>query len=98
MLPSVFLTLLLAPLALGLPSFLSPRQAPKKPKPCTPLSPLPTEAETKVRFDKFAYEFLTTKNITAAFEFINQGYIVCSLHHISLPLILISMPPQPICI
>ncbi|KAH8598882.1 hypothetical protein B0O99DRAFT_591492 [Bisporella sp. PMI_857] len=51
------------------------KRAPAKPKPCQPITPAPNATETKARFDKFAYEFLVTKNITAAFEYINQGYI-----------------------
>ena len=58
---------------------ISARQSPTKPKPCQPISPAPTANETSARHEKFAHEFLVTKNITAAFEFINQGYIVSTL-------------------
>lgn len=83
---TLFLTVLLAPFnILAAPAplenamIISERQAPVKPKPCEPIVPAPTEEETKVRFDKFANEFLVKKNITAAFEFISQGYIVCQV-------------------
>ena len=68
---------LAAPAPIENAAILSTRQAPTKPKPCQPISPPPTANETNARHDKFAHEFLVTKNITAAFEFINQGYIVC---------------------
>jgi hypothetical protein len=62
---------------------LSDRQAPKAPPPCQPLSPAPTEDETRARFDKFANAFLVTKNITEAFTYISAGYIVCLCFSIS---------------
>jgi len=71
--------ILVTPAPLGDTAIISARQNPTKPKPCEPMSPPPTANETSARHEKFAYEFLVTKNITAAFEFINQGYIVCVL-------------------
>lgn len=50
--------------------------APVKPKPCQPISPAPSVNETRARFDDFADKFIVKKNITGAFEYINQGYIV----------------------
>jgi hypothetical protein len=47
-----------------------------EPPPCQPMSPPPDEAATKARFDQFAHAFLVTKNITVAFTYISQGYIV----------------------
>lgn len=46
------------------------------PPPCRPISPPPDEAATKARFDQFAHAFLVTKNITEAFTYISEGYIV----------------------
>lgn len=46
------------------------------PPPCQPMSPPPDEAATKARFDQFAHAFLVTKNITEAFTYISEGYIV----------------------
>ncbi|KAF2257602.1 hypothetical protein CC78DRAFT_538407 [Lojkania enalia] len=48
---------------------------PTKPMPCQPMSPEPTEEELKARADAFAKAFIYDKNITKAFEYINQGYI-----------------------
>lgn len=50
---------------------------PAKPKPCVS-NATTTEEESKARFDKFADAFICKKNITAAFEFIRQDYIVCT--------------------
>lgn len=90
--PAVLLTALLAPLTiLAAPApvdnaaMISGRQV-VKPKPCEPMDPLPTEEETKARFDIFADAFIVKKNITAAFEFINKGYIVCYIAISSTPL------------
>lgn len=58
---------------------LSERQARNAPPPCERADPEPTEEETKGRFDKFANAFIVTKNITEAFEYIAEDYIV-SLH------------------
>ena len=89
--PTIILTALVAPFAiLAAPAPLEhtanidARQSPTKPKPCQPMSPPPTANETSARHDKFAHEFLVTKNITAAFEFINQGYIVCVFPNLQL--------------
>jgi hypothetical protein len=62
-------------IALGHPSSISAR-APAKPRPCTPINPAPSEEQTRVRFNDFANAFIVTKNITHAFEYISQGYIV----------------------
>ncbi|KAL3418789.1 hypothetical protein PVAG01_09010 [Phlyctema vagabunda] len=66
---------LAVPLPFKNTTFISGRQAPVKPKPCQPISPTPTEAETNARFDRFADAFLVKKNVTAAFEYISQNYI-----------------------
>ena len=86
--PTILLTLLAAPLTILASPFpplpysdlnlLAPRQTVKKPKPCEPIVPAPNETETQARFDVFADAFIVKKNITAAFEFISQGYIVRS--------------------
>jgi hypothetical protein len=75
------LSLLLTTIALPLVALAAPRlearQAVVKPKPCVrQLSPAPTEEETKLRHDAFAQAFIYKRNITAAFEFIAQDYIV----------------------
>ncbi|KAJ0107251.1 hypothetical protein J7T55_007621 [Diaporthe amygdali] len=54
---------------------LAARQSVVTPPPCKAISPPPTAAETEERFNKFANEFLVTKNLTAAFEFISSTYI-----------------------
>lgn len=58
---------------------LSERQARNAPPPCERADPEPTEEETKERFDKFANAFIVTKNITEAFEYIAEDYIVSLL-------------------
>jgi hypothetical protein len=56
---------------------LETRQQVVKPKACVrQLNPEPTPEETKLRHDKFAQAFIYQRNITAAFEFISQDYIV----------------------
>ncbi|KAF2729253.1 hypothetical protein EJ04DRAFT_447611 [Polyplosphaeria fusca] len=82
---TALISAVLVPLVLAAPtnydiearhSGIADRQArPAKPKPCEPMSPAPTEEETKARFDQFAKAFIYDKNITRAFEFINKGYI-----------------------
>ncbi|KAK3943594.1 hypothetical protein QBC46DRAFT_351469 [Diplogelasinospora grovesii] len=44
------------------------------PPPCQPMTPAPTEDETKARFEKFAHAFLETKNLTEAFSYISSTY------------------------
>ena len=56
---------------------LETRQQVVKPKACVrQLNPEPTPEETKLLHDKFAQAFIYKRNITAAFEFISQDYIV----------------------
>lgn len=62
-------------------SIASRQQRPVKPQPCEPIVPAPTEEQTAARHALFADAFIYKKNITAAFEFINKGYIV--RHHAS---------------
>lgn len=62
------------------------RQSPIKPQPCRALSPSPTKHETKKRFHCFANAFLLNKNLTEAFSFITNDYIVRSKDLISLTL------------
>lgn len=64
-------------------SSLDTRQArPAKPPPCV-RNPATSANETKARFDKFAQAFIYKKNITEAFSYIAQDYIV--LLPLSLP-------------
>ncbi len=49
---------------------------PARPPPCQPSSPGPSEEETKARFDRFADAFIVKKNITEAFLYISDSYIV----------------------
>ncbi|KAJ4397527.1 hypothetical protein N0V93_001758 [Gnomoniopsis smithogilvyi] len=51
------------------------RQSVVTPAPCEAINPPPSAAETEQRFNTFANEFLVTKNLTAAFEFISSTYI-----------------------
>lgn len=101
---SIVLSMLLAPLcAVAAPTSidarelsLSARQSPAKPKPCEPIVPTPTEEETEARHDKFAQAFIYKKNITEAFEYISQGYIVGLIGHgISSETLIIILEPQP---
>ncbi|RDL35903.1 Uncharacterized protein BP5553_06515 [Venustampulla echinocandica] len=69
------LTILAAPAPVENAAIISARQGAVKPKPCQPITPAPTEEETEARFDKFADAFIVKKNITGAFEYINQAYI-----------------------
>jgi hypothetical protein len=77
---SPLLFALLAPLAAvasPVSSFaLIGRANPVKPKPCAALDPAPDANQTAVRFNDFANAFIVTKNITHAFEYIAQNYIV----------------------
>lgn len=66
---------------------------PAKPKPCVRITPDPTPQVYKERFTNFADAFIVKKNISAAFEFIAQDYIV--RHHLLTPLSLSSPPPVP---
>lgn len=82
-------TLLAAPLAAvaiptnnaaiaGVPTgLLSSRQA-GGPPPCVRMDPAPTQEETEARFEAFVEAFVgSSKNITKAFEYITEDYIVC---------------------
>ena len=53
------------------------RQAPPRPPPCQRADPPPTEEETSARFDKFVDAFVVNKNISEAFTYIAEDYIVC---------------------
>ena|ERR1700742_2813885 len=65
---------------LGAFGSLQPRQRLPAPPPCKRMSPAPSEAETKARFDKFVQAFVgPKKNISEAFTYIAADYIV-SLH------------------
>lgn len=57
-------------------SLIARQQRPAKPKPCVRIVPDPSKEEYKTRFDQFADAFIVKKNITRAFEFIAQDYIV----------------------
>lgn len=71
------LTTLLLPTSLLAAPLVAPRQGrPPKPKPCVRMSPPPDANATKARFDTFADAFIYKKNISKAFEFIAQDYIV----------------------
>ncbi|TAQ89051.1 hypothetical protein B7494_g2620 [Chlorociboria aeruginascens] len=81
---TLLLTVLLTPFAtLAAPpsapfknvTMISKRQAPTKPQPCQPISPEPTYNQTEARFNDFANQFIVLKNITAAFAYIEEGYI-----------------------
>lgn len=52
------------------------RQTLVAPPPCVPISPSPSEFETRHRFSCFAHAFLVTKNLTEAFQYISEGYVV----------------------
>ena len=84
---AIVATALLAPMGvLAYPveaeaSSLMERQAPAKPKPCVSVANV-TEAEQEERHAKFADAFIYKKNITAAFEFIREDYIVRSHLHL----------------
>ncbi|KAI1207507.1 uncharacterized protein F4807DRAFT_434806 [Annulohypoxylon truncatum] len=45
------------------------------PAPCAFLNPLPSEEETRRRFDKFADAFMVKHNLTEAFEYVSSIYI-----------------------
>jgi hypothetical protein len=51
-----------------------PGQAP--PPPCTPISPPPSESQTKDRFNQFANALLVKKDLNAAFRFVSANYVV----------------------
>lgn len=52
------------------------RQTIVAPPPCVPIYPPPSEFETQQRFSCFAHAFLVTKNLTEAFQYISEGYVV----------------------
>ena len=65
------------PVDLTVRNSLSNRQArPPKPDPCQRMAPAPDATEAKERFDGFAKAFIYDKNITEAFLYITQDYIV----------------------
>jgi hypothetical protein len=79
---TLVLTALLAPLSvLAAPTadakVIERQSRPPKPKPCVRIVPDPEKAVYKERFDQFAEAFIYKKNVSRAFEFITQDYIVC---------------------
>lgn len=85
---TVFTTLLLAPLvALAAPSgtgtaveapsrVIAARQGIVTPLPCEAIDPPPTEEETAARFDLFVQAFITEADLSEAFKYIANEYIV----------------------
>lgn len=72
------LSILAAPVDIESRSDLANRQArPTKPAPCVRALNT-TEAETKTRSDAFAQAFIYKKDISEAFKYISQDYIVCA--------------------
>lgn len=67
------LAVLLAPLGALAVACKRPLQ---QPPPCLREDPPPGATETEARFDTFANAFLVTKNITEAFLYIAEDYIV----------------------
>jgi hypothetical protein len=55
------------------------RQAVATPPPCVPRSPEPSEEEERIVFNKFVNAFLVKKNLTDAFSYVDDGYIVRGL-------------------
>ena len=55
---------------------LASRQAMKPPPFCVRQDPPPSEEETEKLFDAFAEAFITKNNITEAFTYIAEDYIV----------------------
>ncbi|KAI0880885.1 uncharacterized protein GGS22DRAFT_77746 [Annulohypoxylon maeteangense] len=45
------------------------------PQPCAFINPLPSEEETRTRFDQFANAFMVKHNLTEAFEYVSSIYI-----------------------
>lgn len=83
---TLVVTALLAPLGTlaapvtsdsGVVSLTERQNRPPKPKPCVRMTPDPEPAVYKERFGQFAEAFIYNKNISRAFEFIVQDYIVC---------------------
>ena len=72
------LAVLAAPVDIESRNDLVNRQArPTKPPPCVRALNT-TEAETKTRSDAFAQAFIYKKDISEAFKYISQDYIVCA--------------------
>jgi hypothetical protein len=72
------LTTALISTAIAAPTTITTRQnRPTKPTPCQRADPEPEGAEVAERFEAFAQAFIYTKNITEAFSYITQDYIVC---------------------
>jgi len=93
-LPTLLLAALTAPLALAAPSatintpskVLDERQQCRvtTPVPCAYISPPPTEEETAARHALFYEAFITKKDLSEAFKYIDNVYKVCSPSHFSL--------------
>lgn len=83
----LILSALLVPLAVAAPladdasTLFSRQNRPPKPKPCERIVPDPAPEVYKERFNQFADAFIYNKNISRAFEFITEDYIV----RVSLP-------------
>lgn len=84
---TIFTTLLLAPLALAAPAgtgttfeapsgVIAARQGAVAPEPCQRQDPPPTEEETEALFDLFVQAFITEADISEAFKYIVDDYIV----------------------
>ena len=77
LLPMTSLAAAAVPVDLIVRNSLGNRQArPPKPDPCQRMAPAPDATEAKERFDAFAKAFIYDKNITEAFLYITQDYIV----------------------
>ena len=84
---TVFTTLILAPFALAAPSgtgttveapsrVIAARQGIVTPAPCERQDPPPTEEETEERFDLFVQAFINEADLSEAFKYIVDDYIV----------------------
>lgn len=73
---SLFVSALVAPLALAAPTLETRQAAPVKPAPCVRNSKVTVE-ETRVRSEQFAQAFIYKRDISKAFTFIAVDYVVC---------------------
>ncbi|XP_014554214.1 hypothetical protein COCVIDRAFT_28721 [Bipolaris victoriae FI3] len=71
---SLFVSALVAPLALAAPTLETRQAAPVKPAPCVRNSKVTVE-ETRVRSEQFAQAFIYKRDISKAFTFIAVDYI-----------------------
>jgi hypothetical protein len=70
---------LAAPVASDSVALAERQNRPPKPTPCVRMTPDPEPAVYKERFEQFADAFIYNKNISRAFEFIVEDYIVSLL-------------------